>query len=142
MADSQSLVLIPPKNLLTEEQFQIGVELTKDDKIISDVSGLTNKDKWERLVDTFRIDPNQHTIFSELDVVDIMRRDNGKMCEAAAFMCDLRCQWLAKMIDKYPVGVVHWHRWYVMNRQWLVPLRERARMHYLGEALKHHARLH
>lgn len=143
MAESgPRLVLIPPRNLLTEEQFQLGIELCKDETTITDGTGFSNKDKWERIIDTFRIDKQHHTIFSDLDVIDILRRDQGKLCEAASHMCDLRCQWLTKMLEKFPQSAPHWHYWYVLNRQWQIPLRERARMHYLSEALKQQARLH
>lgn len=143
MADPRpTMIMVPPRNLLTEEQFQIGLALCKDEKTITDGTGYTNKDKWDKITDIFRIDKTHHSIFSDLDLIDVLRRDQGLLCEAAAYMCDLRCQWLLKMLEQHPQGVVHWHRWYVLNRQWQIPLRERARMHYLSEALKQHARLH
>lgn len=130
--------MMPPKEALTEEQIGWAANVCDDDKIITGDSILNNKQKWNRVKEVFKAD--KASLFSDIDYRDWFSKDDPRTCEAAAFFADLRAQWLAKMLDGNPTNP-YLHRWYLLNKQWQVRLRERARMHVMGELIKRHGKL-
>jgi len=129
---------MPPRDALTEEHVQLAALICEDEKTISDGAGYHNKHKWERVKEVFKAD--KATIFSDINYQDWFHKDDPRTCEAASFMADLRVQWLTKMLEDYPASF-GLHNFYLVNQQWYVRLRERARMHVLGELIKRHGKL-
>lgn len=118
------------KNYMPAEPTRADVDecdgLCNDDKLFSDQSGLSNKDKWEYVQQVFNCQ-GQCNLFSAISFETIYQDDDANRAGAAAFVADLRVQYLRGLLSKNPVDLAT-HVFYVRNKQWWAKLRERANL--------------
>jgi hypothetical protein len=117
----------------TPDDLDLSERICADDKVFSDSSGISNRDKWTFAMDVMECD--DCSLFSDLSFEQIYAEDDPLMCEAAAFIADLRSQYLQRQLDKFPSSLES-HQLYVRNRQWYARLRERASLVALEELSK------
>lgn len=104
------------------------------DSLVSDPSiNITNQQKWEHVKKTFKAPPDT-TLFARISYESVYDTDDPVKCEATAFVADLRIQYLEKRLEKEFSPTLH--GLYLANIQWMVKLRERARMKGLQQMLK------
>jgi hypothetical protein len=115
------------------DDLDLSARICADDKIFSDSSGISNRDKWNFAMDVMECD--DCSLFSALSFEEIYAQDDPMMCEAAAFIADLRSQYLLRQLDRYPASLES-HQFYVRNRQWYSRLRERTSLAALEEISK------
>jgi len=126
----KTYMLDTPEN---EHQAQVALRLLEDERRVTDDTGMTNADKWDRVVAVFKAE--KATLFSKIDLMEIYSDDEHRTAEAAAHICDLRAQFFEIMLMEQPTNPLY-HELYVQNRQWQVRLRERARLHGFAEAAR------
>lgn len=94
---------------------------------------VSNKEKWDRARSIFGA-PEDSTLFANLSYEELYADDDAVRAEAGAFVADLRVQYLTKRLAN---GYNHeLHTLFLSNMQWLVKLRERARMKGINQAMK------
>lgn len=107
--------------------------ICRDDKKFSDASGLSNKAKWETVQYVF--DSDECNLFSIISFETIYQNDEPNACNAAAYMADLRVQFLEHhlMTEDDDIAL---HNLWMINKQWYVRLRERANLYHIQKALR------
>jgi hypothetical protein len=119
-----------PKNYMPTEPSREDVDacntICNDDKIFSDQSGLSNKDKWDYVQQVFNCD-GQCNLFSAISFENIYQEDDVTRACAASYIADLRVQYLRAVLIKKPVDLTT-HMFYVRNKQWWAKLRERVNL--------------
>lgn len=118
----------------TEREVSMAEALCDDENVVDD-QGMSNKDKWERVLEVFRA--NNATLFSQIDFTETYMTDDSRRCEAAYFICDLRRQFLRKLMQE--TGRADWmllHICYVNTMQAHKPLYERVRLDLWQRAAK------
>lgn len=113
------------------EALEESARICLDEKTFSDQSGLSNKDKWEHIQRVFNCD-GQCSLFSAISFENVYKEDDAARCGAAAFIADLRAQYLRTLLIKNPVDLAT-HMFYLRNKQWWAKLRERANLNRFAE---------
>lgn len=115
------------------EDLDLSAKICSDEKTFSDSSGISNKDKWLFAMDVMECD--DCSLFSEVSFEQIYMEDDPLFCEAAAYIADLRSQFLLKELEKFPRSLES-HQLYIRNRQWYARLREHQSLQALGALTK------
>lgn len=115
----------------TDVDLSEAVAITADAKMVTDSSGVNNVDKWNFVLATFSA--QEISLFSRIDYRDVYRTDNPRLCIAASYMADMRCQYFDKKLAKNPDSLTD-HIFYVRNRYWQARLRERNNLQRIVEA--------
>ena len=118
---------------VSEQHLQVGTSICADEKTVTDSTGLSNKEKWNKVEEIFKTD--KATIFASIDYEGIYHEDQARNCEGAAYVAELRAQFFSKMLSMEPSNR-QYHALYLQNRVWQVRLRERANMDVFVEVAK------
>lgn len=137
-APSALKIYMPPNP--TEKQIQMALSLCADENTVSDESGMSNRDKWEKVMDIFDTN-SKATLFSQIDFLQTYMTDDARLCEGAMHICDLRRQYLRRLLSETPNDPVL-HVCWTNNTQAHVPLRERVRLGLWQQAARKVTKAH
>ena len=112
-------------NVASDQEFHIAAQIVSDATLHSDDAGLSNREKWLYLTETFKCP--EATLFSTLSYETIYSQDTARGARAGSFMADLRLQYLRRVLANDPMDHGA-HQHYITNLKWFVKLRERARI--------------
>jgi len=118
----------------SDECVEESAKICTDEKVFSDQSGLSNREKWDYIQSIFNCE-GQCTLFSSISFESIYQEDDAARCGAAAFVADLRVQYLRAKLTKNSVDLAT-HVFYVRNKQWWAKLRERTNLNRFSEMIR------
>jgi hypothetical protein len=116
----------------TEEDFATANAICAETSV-SDASKKTNAQKWEFVKKVFSA--HDCNLFSGINYENVYLRDNALACEAAAYVADLRSQYLEESLKVRPEDSTL-HILFVINRIWSVKFRERVNLSNLEKVFK------
>lgn len=119
---------------VTVEDLKVSEAITHDPTMYSDPhTNASNKTKWDRVREVFG-SQGDATLFAALSYEKVYQDDDPFQAEAAAFVADLRAQYIQQRLnEKFTVDL---HLMYLRNVQWMVRFRERARLHHINQVVK------
>ena len=109
----------------TEEDVSLASDLCSNDSIFSDGTRLCNAEKWK--YSGAILERGEATLFSPISYEDIYLTDDTVKCLAAAYVADLRLQFLSMRLIRNPADMVA-HKLYLSNAIWMSKLNQRAQL--------------
>lgn len=123
-----SLTLDPAKASMLEAMVSENVS------IFSQNDEPSNADKFEHIKNVF--DNQKMTITMRFPYDDVFEQSDITLYQAAAFLADLRCQYITELLRAEIIDERNGYLFYIRNRVWYVRMREQFRICLLAMQLQ------
>jgi len=126
--DEEKLLGVPPE--MTEDAQRaatIAHAIVENESVFSRQGEPSNAHKMMHIRSVFN--SNEATIHQPCELSHIFTGNLPGMQQAAAFLADLRCQYIKKLLEENIINPMVGNLWLWRNRVWYVRLREQMSMH-------------